>query len=212
MSSDWHWQMRQTVRVEKSTKTIVWSRTEKSVLMVANVEDPTRETLSRAGKECVRSAVEQLFPMKKEGDVRHSPGGAPKWQSSYQDVKTFVSIAHSAHVAVGVAATYPVGVDVERSDRDVGGLLRGLMVDERELMPEWSAIEILCAKEAAGKAQQVGLAGTLKRWHVSQSCGALRVIDTESLSGNAWNVEILRRVFSGSSYSCAIATPDNFSS
>ena len=113
-------------------------------------------------------------------------------------------------MAVGVASKRPIGIDLERSGRNVSRLLRGLKPQERDLMPRWRAIEILCAKEAAGKAQQVGLAGSLERWLVSEDRGGLTVTDIGSHASDAsttWGIQILERAFLEHTYTCAIATP-----
>jgi phosphopantetheinyl transferase len=183
------------------------------VLMAMEVGIPTREDLSAAGKNCVLAAIQELYQGKPDehfGEIHHSIQGAPEWISSTTGVPTYISISHTSQVAVGVASKRPIGIDLERSGRNVSRLLQSLKPEERDLMPRWRAIEILCAKEAAGKAQQVGLAGSLERWLVSEDRGALTVTDTGSFACDAsstWGIQILERAFLEHTYTCAIATP-----
>ena len=183
--------------------------------MAIELEKPTREDLSAAGKDCVLAAIQELYlgdPGEPFGEIHHNIQGAPEWIPSTTGLQTYISISHTSQVAVGVASTRPIGIDLERSGRNMSRLLQGLKPEERDLMPIWSAVEILCAKEAAGKAQQVGLAGSLERWRVSEDRGALKVTDTGSLAcdaGSTWGIQILERAFFEETYICAIATPQN---
>jgi len=183
------------------------------VLMAIEVEKPTREDLSAAGKDCVLTAIQELYPGDPDeylGEIHHNIQGAPEWISGTSGAPTYISISHTSQVAVGVASKRPIGIDLERSGRNVSRLLRGLKPQERDLMPRWRAIEILCAKEAAGKAQQVGLAGSLERWLVSEDRGGLTVTDIGSHASDAsttWGIQILERAFLEHTYTCAIATP-----
>lgn len=181
--------------------------------MAMEVGKPTREDLSAAGKDCVLAAIQELHlgsPDEHFGEIYYNIQGAPEWISSATGAPTYISISHTSQVAVGVASKRPIGIDLERSGRNVIRLLQGLKPEERDLMPRWRAIEILCAKEAAGKAQQVGLAGSLDRWLVSEDQGSLTVTDIGSLASDAsstWGIKILERAFLDDTYTCAIATP-----
>lgn len=194
----------------------LWNRTGDMVLMVMQFDLSTPDSLSAAAKECVRAAVRELYPNGHTGDIGYGIAGAPEWNATGAGQQAFISISHTSQVAVGVASTHPVGVDVERSQRDVTRLLQALLPEERDLLPRWSAIEILCAKEAAGKAQRTGLAGSLKRWVVSEYRGGLMVKDAHShIAPNSfdqgiqseWMVEILRREFGNDLYVCAVSAP-----
>lgn len=183
------------------------------VLMAMEVGKPTREDLSAAGKDCVLAAIQELYPVSPggySGEIHRTIQGAPEWISRTTGAHTYISISHTSQVAVGVASRGPIGIDLELSGRDVSRLLQGLKPEERDLMPRWRAIEILCAKEAAGKAQQVGLAGSLERWLVYEDRGALSVTDIGSLASEAsstWGIQILERAFLDDTYTCVIATP-----
>ena len=152
------------------------------------------------------------------GDIVYDQSGAPRWLDERVEsdgTSIQISIAHTGCVAVGVASTTAVGVDLERSDRDVSRLVRGLNERESELIQRYSVLEVLCAKEAAGKAQKTGLAGSIKRWLVSEDSGQLRVTDLGgSDRGNhlvtdprMWKIDIVRTRVSSISYTCAIAVP-----
>ncbi len=73
-----------------------------------------------------------------------------------------ISLAHTAGIAVAVVADAPVGIDVERADRDVSRLERTLSASERDLCASHgrSPLEVLMAKESAGKSLGIGLAGS----------------------------------------------------
>ncbi len=184
--------------------------------MGIGVEQATTHALSDAGKDCVKAAIRELHPDGFRGNIGYGYEGAPEWSTMGAGRPAFISIAHTVNVAVGIASTHPVGVDIERLDRDVTRIVRGLLPEERELLPRWSAIEILCAKESAGKAQRVGLAGSLQRWVVSEHRGELLVLDSLSVTSprahtlkiqNAWVVEILHQEIQSNSYICAMASP-----
>ena len=200
----------------------VFHRTPELVAVIVDAGSTDRAGLTQAGHLCVRKAVAELVGSA-QGDIVYSDMGAPEWLVGEMDGEVEghgpsgiqISIAHTNSVAVGVASTVAVGVDLEQSDRDVSRLFRGLGEQERDLVPRYSLLEILCAKEAAGKAQNIGLAGSIKRWLVSEDLGQLRVTDLGgSDHGNnavtdprVWTIEIVRTRIGGMSYTCAIAVP-----
>lgn len=213
MSAHGHERIHHNDRVEKVEGASQWTRTEDTVLMAIGLVGPTREDLSEAGKACVRAAVQELcsgLPDEYSGDISYGPTGAPEWTRIGAGAQIFVSISHTSPVAVGVASWNPIGVDIERSQRDVRRLLRALTAEECDLMPRWSAIDILCAKEAAGKAQGVGLAGSIKRWIVSECRESLTVTDSylsTSRDALAYTVEVLKRSIGGDDFTCVLASP-----
>jgi len=91
-----------------------------------------------------------------------------------------LSIAHTRGLALAAAAPGRIGIDVERSTRDVSRLARGLHPGEVDIAMSISVIGCLVAKEAAAKATGLGLGGSLARWPV---------LDAE-LSGSAPTVSI----------------------
>jgi phosphopantetheinyl transferase len=79
-----------------------------------------------------------------------------------------VSLAHTENGAVAIAATVPVGIDLEPIDRDARAILPSFAtVEERELMDavatdyfgETAPTRLWCAKEAVAKALGTGLQG-----------------------------------------------------
>lgn len=200
----------------------VLHRTPELVAVIVDAGSTDRAGLTRAGHLCVKKAVTELVGSA-QGDIVYSDMGAPGWLVGELDSEIEghgasgiqISIAHTNSVAVGVASSMAVGVDLEQSDRDVSRLLRGLGEQERELVPRYSVLEILCAKEAAGKAQNIGLAGSIKRWSVSEYLGQLRVTDLggSDHSNNVvtdprvWTIEIVRTRVGSMSFTCAIAVP-----
>ncbi len=91
-----------------------------------------------------------------------TPLGAPQLRGSTWGL----SIAHTEGVALAAIAPLPIGIDVERADRDVSKLARALADHERDLAESVGAIELLVAKEAVAKATGLGLGGSLARWPV----------------------------------------------
>jgi hypothetical protein len=174
---------------------------------MVTVAVPNRETLTVAGQECVRHAVSELCG-NCHGEVQYTDLGAPQWVGQGCTCDIYISIAHTANIAVGVAATQPIGIDIERSDRDVSRLFHGLTSQEQELVPRWSPLQILCSKEAAGKAQSIGLAGSIRRWEVTEQLGSLMVTDRDSLEGQeltSWKIDLIEEQFGGELFTCAIA-------
>lgn len=189
--------------------TQLWIEHETLVVMGVDTHSTDRTVLTRAGNHTVEAAVSTLRPHS-QGLLEYLDSGAPVWKSRSAAAPLFVSIAHTGQYAVGAASTTPVGIDVERSDRDVSRLFRALTLAERDLLPQWGLLEILCAKEAAGKAQQVGLAGSLQRWEVSVHEDRLVVTDRDAASADLrapWKISYLYRNESGIPLTCAIAVP-----
>ena len=89
-----------------------------------------------------------------------SKSGAPRVDGS--DLR--VSIAHTTGLAIAAAAPVPVGIDVERADRDVSRLVRVLGPGECDLAVSIGVVGALVAKEAVAKATGFGLGGSLSRW------------------------------------------------
>lgn len=179
-------------------------------MVASEAEKVDRHVVSSLAHDCVREAVYDLCGVD-SGEIQYSDLGAPRWFSGNLQSNAFVSIAHTGRLAVGVASLEPIGVDVERSNRDVGRLVRGFSQPEQELLGEWDALEILCAKEAAGKAQQVGLAGSIQRWQVTAHAGNFIVTDRDAQSDRAkWVVEIIRDLIFSESHTCVIARPWGF--
>jgi 4'-phosphopantetheinyl transferase EntD len=72
-----------------------------------------------------------------------------------------ISLAHTTGFAVAAVAAGPVGIDVERANRPVHALQRSLTSAEQEECERHgrSPLEVLMAKESAGKSLGIGLAG-----------------------------------------------------
>lgn len=111
-----------------------------------------RDAAMRAAKQ---AGVEQ--PVIEVADT-----GAPFLVGS----KVGVSIAHTRGLVLAAVASGRIGIDVERSDRDVSRLATGLHPGEVEIAMSVSVIGCLVAKEAAAKATGLGLGGSLARWPV----------------------------------------------
>ena len=193
----------------------VLHRTDGLVVVLVEAGSTSRATLTRAGQFAVHAAVEELMGSA-AGEIAYTDLGAPEWLNQSDQAgqrPVHISIAHTGSVAVGVASTTTVGIDLERSDRDVSRLFRGLNEVERQLVPRWSVLEILCAKEAAGKAQNIGLAGSVKRWHVSEVADQLKVNDvgqveeTKYPNPDGWAIDVVRTRVGSIPLTCVIAMP-----
>lgn len=92
--------------------------------------------------------------------IEVSATGAPYIQGS----EAGLSIAHTRGLVLAAVAPGRIGIDVERRNRDVSRLARGLHPGEVEIAVSVSVIGCLVAKEAAAKATGLGLGGSLARW------------------------------------------------
>ena len=110
------------------------------------------------GRVLVQRAAQRVGIASGTVDVAES--GAPR----LRDSDWSVSIAHTAGFAVAALGPTPVGIDVERLDRDVTRLMRSFGSAERDVAISLGPIRALVAKEAAAKATQLGLGGSLSRW------------------------------------------------
>jgi phosphopantetheinyl transferase len=155
------------------------------------------------GRGCARAAAHKLSGGL-TGELIYSQLGAPLWIGGGQQIH--VSISHTGQCAVGVAANASIGVDIELLDRDVSRLVKSFTPGEQELAQALRPIALLCAKEAAGKATGVGLAGSINRWNVIAFA-----VDTQSLlvkdllTHDQWRVWIGVVEIDGRSLQCAIA-------
>lgn len=190
----------------------VLHRTAELAVVIFDIGESSREKLTAAGQSCVRKAIEELLGSAK-GDIAYTDLGAPEWLGESREPDEpmmHVSIAHTGTVAAGAASTSAIGIDLERSDRDVSRLFHGFNPVERSLTPRWSALEILCAKEAAGKAQKIGLAGSIKRWQVSEISGRMCVTDCHQavqIDPPTWSIEVLHTSKGSIPLTCVVAVP-----
>lgn len=95
-------------------------------------------------------------------EIRTRDSGAPHLAPPHDRAGASMSLAHTARIAVAVVADGPVGIDVERADRSVEVLQRALTDGERDACAQHgrSPLEVLMAKESAGKSLGIGLAGS----------------------------------------------------
>ena len=103
------------------------------------------------------------------GIVDATDSGAPRLREGHWSV----SIAHTTGLVVAAVAPMPVGIDVERRDRDVTRLMRSFSPAEHDVAVSLGPIRALVAKEAAAKATELGLGGSLTRWPLidAELCG-----------------------------------------
>ncbi len=133
-----------------------------SISVGADAED-SRIALREIGRDCAKWAAWQLVGGTL-GELTYSELGAP-----LIDGEPHISISRTGNYAIGAAAMQSIGVDLEFRDRDVTRLVRVFSETEKAIAETTGSMSILCAKEAAGKAAGVGLAGSVTRWEVSQS-------------------------------------------
>lgn len=144
--------------------------------VLTDAERAQFDTFTRAGRRrewlCARIAgkdaaitwwarnAEQLTP--RDVEIHTLDSGAPQLAPARDGSQAFISLAHTACIAVAVVADAPVGIDVERADRSVAVLQRTLTAAEQDACAQHgrSPLEVLMAKESAGKALGIGLAGS----------------------------------------------------
>jgi acyl transferase domain-containing protein/phosphopantetheinyl transferase len=108
-----------------------------------------------------------------------------------------VSISHKRGLAVSVAASSGIGIDVEQLDahQDTAWLQNSFSAEELSLTGRLDATTLLslwCAREAASKAAGTGLQGDPRLWrivHFSPHTGLVRVAS----DGNVWDVALWYR-------------------
>jgi hypothetical protein len=155
------------------------------------------------GRACARKAAQELSGAKR-GEITYSDLGAPLWTGGA--LETCISISHTGQYAIGAAAHSRVGVDLEFIDRDVSRLLKTFTPIERELSQVVNPIALLCAKEAAGKSEGVGLAGSIIRWSViALAADAKSLLVRDIKTGNYWRVWISEIAVGDRSLLCAVA-------
>ncbi len=177
-------------------------------LPFSDAESSTVQEVRELGRDCARQAAAKLLN-DPAGELTYSSSGAPLWTSG--ESQGHLSISHTGHIALGVAADTNVGIDIEFFDRDVRRLVKSFTSGEAAIAKQTSPIALLCAKEAAGKAAGVGLAGSLTRWHVFSfevNKQSLLVRDRQTLE--QWRVwigvvEVEERLLQ-----CAVARPAHF--
>ena len=140
----------------------VLTEAEKSVFASFSRVSRQREWLCAriAGKNAARQWLDQHGFMGQFPDIEIGAlaSGAP----SLARLPASISLAHTTHIAVAVVSDQPVGVDVELADRSVHRLGRALSPSERDDCEKFGRrpLEVFMAKEAAGKALGIGLAGS----------------------------------------------------
>lgn len=112
------------------------------------------------GRDAAVRAAQQLGV--EQPVIEVTPNGAPFVRGS----QVGLSIAHTRGLALAAVAPCHIGIDVEKSTRDVSRLARGLHPGEVDIAMSVSVIGCLVAKEAAAKATGLGLGGSLARWPV----------------------------------------------
>jgi 4'-phosphopantetheinyl transferase EntD len=102
-----------------------------------------------------------------------------------------ISLAHTRGFAVAAVAAGPVGIDVERADRQVRALQRSLTSAEQAECERHgrNPLEVLMAKESAGKSLGIGLAGN-PRGFTAECDGSDWWISTEHHSARPLRVRI----------------------
>ena len=106
-----------------------------------------------AYRAACRAGVEQ--PMIETADT-----GAPY----LKEAEAALSIAHTRGLALAAVCPDPIGIDVEKANRNVSTLIRSLHPGEVDIAMSVSVVGCLVAKEAVAKATGLGLGGSLARW------------------------------------------------
>lgn len=168
------------------------SNSEKSSLFALHHPHRRREWLCAriAGKEAAQSwwAREGTDISASSVTISSLESGAPV----IEPAGLSISLAHTTGFAVAAVAAGPVGIDVERANRTVHALQRSLTSAEKEECERHgrSPLEVLMAKEAAGKSLGIGLAGN-PRGFTAECDGSDWWIQTEHNSAKPLRVRIL---------------------
>lgn len=112
----------------------------------------------RLGRHAARQAAARAGVLAPVVEVADS--GAPLIHGG----QVGVSIAHTRGVVLAAVAPGEIGIDVERVDRDVSRLVRGLHPGEVDVAISVGVVAALVAKESVAKATGLGLGGSLARW------------------------------------------------
>ncbi len=161
--------------------------------------------MRQLGQDCAARATHQLVG-ETAGELTYSDLGAPAWTGGNSQVH--ISISRTGQYAIGACSPTVIGVDIEFIDRNVDRLLDSFSVDEQKLAKVVPAIAILCAKEAAGKATGVGLAGSITRWAVSPlGAGAAFLLVQDLHTGGQWQTWTGVIEVDARKLQCAIAQP-----
>lgn len=163
--------------------------------------------MRQLGKDCAARAVRQLVG-EATGAITYAELGAPLWADGKSQVH--ISISRTGQIAIGACSSTVIGVDIEFVDRNVNRILNTFTLEEQELAKVFRPIAILCAKEAAGKAAGVGLAGSITRWgvrSVEPDSPFLLVLDLHT--GSQWRTWTGVIDIGSRKLQCAIAQSNN---
>ena len=161
--------------------------------------------MRQLGQDCAVRATHQLVGQT-AGELMYSDLGAPLWTGGNSQVH--ISISRTGQCAIGACSPTAIGVDIEFMDRNVDRLRNSFTADEQELAKVIPPIAILCAKEAAGKATGVGLAGSITRWGVSPLGSSVPFLLVQDLhSGGQWRTWTGVIEMGARKLQCAIAQP-----
>lgn len=143
------------------------------------------------------------YPFPHELVVVHDERGAPHLDSELGEGVPYLSVSHKEGVAVAVASSVPVGIDIEPADRDVSSFQNEFLTPGEieqvaalsAAMPEQAwPVRFWCAKEAVGKMLGTGLEGRPKQFIVVdvEPTGTLKVLcrqtgESQSVSTLLWN-------------------------
>ncbi len=132
-----------------------------------------------------------------ELELTHDAQGRPFLNTQSEAVMPHISISHSGDIAVALASSVPVGIDLEQADRDLSSILLEFTTDEERAALEtldsefsegaWS-VRLWCAKEAASKVLGTGLQGAPKEFQMIEADGEGRITIFHAETGRAFTV------------------------
>ena len=155
-----------------------------------------------AAKDAVRiwrtkvTGEPQLHPA--DYTLRHDELGKPFVAGLEDGVVPELSVAHKDQIALAVASSVPMGIDIEPANRDTRSILPtfateqeiGLVDQLNGLAPEggWET-RLWCAKEAAGKVRGTGLNGLPKHLQLIEADAEGRMVIQDADSGIVYDVQ-----------------------
>lgn len=160
-----------------------------------------RIAVKDAARIWIARQQQSVFPYPCEFIVGHDDKGAPRLEPADDPGWPYLSVSHSDGATVALAASVPVGIDVEPESRDVLSIVDQFLGpgEQERLAPladgmpdEAWPLRFWCAKEAVGKMLGTGLEGRPKQFEVVDVAPTGAVVIRHRETGRVFEVQTLR--------------------